>query len=397
MTSVLPLATGRPIRVCLVVGEESGDQLGAALMRALRARAENVEFFGVGGVAMSAEGLHGVFDISDLSIVGFIEIIRHLRHLLGRIRDAADAVLAWRPDVLVIIDSPEFTHRVAARVRRRLPSLPIIDYVSPSVWAWRPWRARAMRRYVDHVLALLPFEPEVHRRLGGPPCTFIGHPLSERAGAFRPGPSEEQRRRSAPPLLLVLPGSRRGEIRRMLLPFSQAVELLIDRVGELEIVLPTLPHLQAEVAEAVSRWRSPPRVLLTRSEREAAFRSARVALAASGTVTLELALAGVPTVAAYRVGTWEALVARFLIQTQTVILANLVLGENIVPEFLQEKCTSAALANAVQDLLADGPSRQRQIDAFARIPELMGAGRLNPSERAAEVVLTILGGACPPA
>lgn len=386
-------ATHRAIKVGLIAGEESGDQLGAALMRALRARNAPFEFVGVGGSAMTAEGLSSAFPIKDLSIIGMVEIVKRLPFLLKRIREAADAIVQADPDVLVIIDSPEFTHRVAAQVRRMRPAMPIIDYVSPSVWAWRPWRARAMRRYIDHVLCLLPFEPEVHQRLGGPPCTYVGHPLGERAVSLRPNEDEARRRDAEPPIILVLPGSRRGEIRRMLPSFAAAIGMVAERAGRFELVLPTLPHLQSTIAEAVADWPVAPRIIVTQTDKDAAFRSARAALAASGTVTLELALAGVPTIAAYRVAGWEAMIVRALIQIRTVILANLVLGENVVPEFLQERCTPGALAGALMQIVSDTPERRRQIEAFARIPAIMSIGRLIPSEKAAEAVQQIAAGA----
>src|ERR1700682_5930766 len=174
-------ARDQDLSIVLVAGEESGDQLGAPLMRALKVRTGGrVRFAGVGGREMAAEGLVSPFPIEELAIIGFATILQRLPLILRRIRDTAALVVATRPDALVIIDSPDFTHRVARRVRAMAPSIPILDYVSPSVWAWRPGRARAMHGYVDHVLAILPCEPRVHQRLGGPPCTYVGHPLLER-------------------------------------------------------------------------------------------------------------------------------------------------------------------------------------------------------------------------
>lgn len=383
-----PPSSARPLTIFLVAGEESGDRLGAALIRALRGRsASETEFLGVGGAEMAREGLRSPVPISELSIIGVVDAVRRLPRLLRLIADAARAAIAAKPDALVIIDSPEFTHRIAKRVRRAVPSMPIIDYVSPSVWAWRPWRARAMTRYVDHVLALLPFEPEAHRRLGGPPCTYVGHPLSERVASLRPSLAEQRRRDAKPPLILVLPGSRRSEVRRLLPPFSAALMHAAETLGPMEVVLPAVSNLQADIIEAVSGWPVRPRVICEEAEKQAAFRSARAALAASGTVTLELALAKVPTVAAYVVSEWDAFIARRLIQVPTVILANLVLGENIVPEFLQEKCTPEALSNALAQIVSDTPERQSQIDAFARLDEIMQIGSAVPSERAADIVI----------
>ena len=248
--------------VFIVAGEESGDRLGAPLMQALQqATGVAVRFSGVGGAQMAGQGLQSLFPLGDLAIMGFAAIPAGLPKILKRIRHTADAVIAAKPDVLVIIDSPEFTHRVARRVRAPAPEIPIVDYVCPSVWAWRPGRARAMRGYVDHVLALLPFEPAAMRRLGGPPCTFVGHPLSERVGAMRPNAEEARRRLADPPLLLVLPGSRAGEIRRMAGVFGQAVALLAQRIGKLDVVVPAVPRLAAMVQEAVKSWPVPVRVV----------------------------------------------------------------------------------------------------------------------------------------
>ncbi len=210
-----PQSRGR-CRSIIVAAEESGDALGAALAQALRgAQGGAVKLAGVGGRAMAAAGIASPFAIDELAIIGLTAIPRRLPTILRRIRETADAIVAARPDALVIIDSPDFTHRVARRVRRRAPSIPILDYVSPSVWAWRPGRARAMRAYVDQVLAILPFEPAVHARLGGPPCTYVGHPLIERIAELRPNADEARRRLADPPLVLVLPGSRSNEIRRL--------------------------------------------------------------------------------------------------------------------------------------------------------------------------------------
>jgi lipid-A-disaccharide synthase len=383
-------ATARNTNVFLVAAEESGDRLGSSLMRELRgALGGRVTFSGVGGGAMAEEGLSTLFPIDQLSIMGFASIPRKLPMILRRIRQTTDGVLAAKPDVLVIIDSPDFTQRVAKRVRARDPSIPIVDYVSPSVWAWRPGRARAISRYVDHLLALLPFEPEVHKRLGGPPCTYVGHPLLEELSTLRPNAAERERRKHDG-VLVVLPGSRGSEIRHHMQVFGETLSQLRAMGVRFEAVLPTLPHLAGLVRETSAGWPVQPRVVVGEDERRAAFRNARVALAKSGTVTLELALAGVPMATAYRVSAWEAFIARRVIQVPSVILANLVLGENVVPEFLQEDCNAARLAPALRDLFQDGDVRQRQLDAFARLDGIMSTGDRSPSQRAADCVIAAM-------
>ena len=375
--------------IFLVAGEESGDRLGGALIAALRKATDGqVRLSGVGGSHMAAQGVPSLFPLGDLAIVGIVAIAKNLPKILARISETAEAVIAAKPDVLVIIDSPEFTHRVARKVRARAPEIKVLDYVCPSVWAWRPGRAKAMRAYVDRVLALLPFEPAAMQRLQGPPTDFVGHPLAERVAELRPGTPEETRRRLAePPLLLVLPGSRSGEIRRMASMFSDTLRLVAARVDALEVVVPAVPRLAGAVAEAVASWPVPVRIVTDAAEKDAAFRTARAALTKSGTSTLELALAGVPMVAAYRVSTLEAVVGSLLISAHSAILANLVLGENIVPEFLQWHCSPEKLASALIPLLGDTPERRRQTEAFARLDQLMDIGGSVPSERAAALIL----------
>ncbi|WP_137044707.1 lipid-A-disaccharide synthase [Pseudolabrys sp. FHR47] len=375
--------------VYLVAGEESGDRLGAALIRALRRERPDIRFSAVGGSHMADEGVASLFPLGELAIIGFAAIVKNLPSILKRINETADTVVAAKPDLLVIIDSPEFTHRVARKVRARAPQIPIVDYVCPSVWAWRSGRAKAMRGYVDRVLALLPFEPAAMARLGGPPTVFVGHPLAEQVDKLRPegGPAS---RLEGPPLVLAMPGSRSGEVRRMAEVFGAALGQLAAQMGPFEVVVPTVERLETAVREAVARWPLPARVVTQPHEKYAAFRRARAALAKSGTSTLELALSGVPMVTGYKVAGLEAVVARLLIKVPSVILANLVLGRNVVPEFLQQDCTPKNLAQALAPLLADTPERRQQVQAFAELDEIMALGQGSPSEKAAAVVLATL-------
>jgi lipid-A-disaccharide synthase len=386
------MPTRAPPRVArkffLIATEESGDRLGANLMKVLRQRfGDAVQFEGVGGQSMDREGLVSLFPIEELSIIGLAAVAKQLPKVLRLIRTTSAAVIEASPDMLVIIDSPDFTHRVAKRVRAREPSIPIVDYVSPSVWAWRAGRARAMRAYVDHVLALLPFEPEEYWRLRGPPCTYVGHPLIEQIGLLRPDLEEQKRRDQPPPVLLVLPGSRRSEIRHHMTVFGEALGLLKAEGVAFEPVLATMPHLQEAIAGGLTGWPVQPRVVVGEQEKRAAFRTAHAALAKSGTVTLELAVAGVPMVAAYRVGPVEAWIMRRVIAVNSVILANLVIGENVVPEFLQQDCTPRKLSQALREVLDDTPSRRRQVEAFAKLDKIMSTGNRPPSVRAADVLL----------
>lgn len=378
-------------KIFLIATEESGDRLGSALMKVLRQRlGDGVQFVGVGGRTMAREGLESLFPIEQLSIVGFAAVVQQLPRILRLIRQTAEAVTEAVPDALVIIDSPDFTHRVARRVRARNPAIPVVDYVSPQLWAWRPGRARTMLGYVDHVLGLLPFEPAEYRKLGGPPCSYVGHPLVEQLSSLRPNAEEQARRDGEPPVLLVLPGSRRSEVRHHLDVFGATLGRLQAEGHAFEPMLPTMPHLEATIREGIASWPVKPQMVIGENEKRAAFRIARAALAKSGTVTLELALSGIPMVTAYRVGAIEAFILRRAIRVSSVILANLVIGKDVILEFLQEACTPEKLAPALADVLTDSPLRRQQVEAFAQLDTIMSTGNKSPSVLAADVVLATM-------
>lgn len=372
---------GAPLRVAILAGEVSGDQLAAALMGALGAQ-RDVTWHGVGGERMMAAGLAPLFSMDDIAVNGFDAIVRRLPQLLGKIAEAAEGVVAFRPDVLVIVDAPEFNHRVAKRVRARMPGVPIVNYVSPTVWAWRPGRARAMRAYVDLVLALFPFEPESHASLGGPPCVYVGHPLFEAM------------RRQTPPTgdaLLVLPGSRRGEIERLMPAFGAAAALA---AGERPIRLLAVPHLRARLEELAAGWPRPPEIISGPGSKEAAIEGARAALAASGTVTMELAAARVPMVVAYRLDAIGKAIKWLhpvlpIVKAPSMVLANIVLGENRIPAFLDDEGSPEALAAALRPLLENDAARTDQLQALEAFHEAMRVDGA-PAEKAAAAILQLL-------
>lgn len=383
----------RPFRLFIVAGEASGDALGARFVARLRQQLGDrpLELSGVGGGALIAEGLSSVFPQEDIAVMGFGPVIARLPLLLRRMADAAKAAAAFSPDLMLTIDAPDFSLRVAKKLRRLAPSVPIAHWVCPSVWAWRQGRARRMRPHVDRILALLPFEPAALARLGGPETVYVGHPLMEHLADYRPGPAETAQRADAEaPLVLVLPGSRRSEIRHLMPPFAEAVAQVAERLPQARFVLPAVPRLAEAIGEQVAGWPVKPEVVTGEAAKLAAFRRARAALAASGTVTLELALAQVPTVAAYRGAGWEAALARRLIKLPSVILPNLIIGESVVPEFIQDEASPDALAKALLAVIPEGAARQRQLDGFAAVETRMRSAGPSPAANAVAAALALV-------
>ena len=390
----MTLPARRSIRLFIVTGEPSGDALAAAFVREWRARHphEELELFGVGGPELAGEGLRSLFPQSDIAVMGFTAVLRRLRLILARIRQTVAAALTLAPDLVLTVDAPDFALRVTRQLRQRAPAVPIVHWVCPSVWAWRPGRAARMRPHVDRILALLPFEPERLRELGGPETVYVGHPLIARIGTLTPNEDESAvRARVDRPEILVLPGSRRSEVDRLLPVFGEALALIARELPDARFVLPAVEHLAERIEAETTRWPVPVEVVRGSEAKLASFRRARAALAASGTVTLELALARVPMVAGYRVRAIEATIVRRLIKVTTVLLPNLILGRKVVPEFIQQDCTPQALAQAILAVLPEGAARTAQLDAFEAMHDAM---RLDdgesPAARAVERVREIL-------
>lgn len=383
---------GAPPHVFLVATEPSGDLMGASLMAALRRRCgDGVRFSGVGGSRMAAEGLDSLFPLGDIAVMGAVELLPQLPRLFDRIRRTADAALAAKPDVLVSIDGLAFNARVAARLADR--AFPIVHFVAPKVWAWRPGRARKLAQLVDHLMVQLPFEPPWFER-HGLPTTYVGHPIIE-SGA---GKGDGARFRAAhgipadAPLLTVLPGSRRGEIKRLLPVFADTVRTLVGRHPDLRVVVPTVETVAAPVREAVASWPGQPILVDTDRDKHDAFAASDAALAASGTVALELGLARVPSVIAYRVNPLSAFVVRRMLTTKYANLVNIMLDRPAVPELLQENCTAGRLADAVDQLLTDPAAAAAQRAAYDEVAQMMLLpGGAVPGDRAADVVLDLIG------
>lgn len=368
----------------LIAGEPSGDSLGAALMAGLKQLCPDTRFRGVGGPLMEAEGLTSLFPMQDLTLMGVAEVLPRAPHLLRRVKETAEAALAANPAALITIDSPDFCLRVARKVKAARPDLPTIHYVAPSVWAWRPGRAAKMARVIDHVLALLPFEPP-YMTAAGMTCDFVGHPVVADPLA---SPQERAAWDGPRPLVLALPGSRRGEVTRLAPRFGAALGLLAQDHPGLRVALPTLASVEPLVRQVTADWPVQPQIVTEPAARRGAFAAADVALAASGTVSLQLAANGVPMVIGYDMNPVSMWLARRLVKTPSVTLVNLVSETRAVPEYLGAGCTPQALAAALRATLA-APGDQRA--AMALTMDRLGRGGEAPGLRAARSVLARLG------
>ena len=377
----------------MIAGEPSGDLLGAALLAGLRElRGDALSVEGIGGPAMAAEGLASRFPMDELSVMGLAEILPRLPRLLARIRETAEAVVAMRPDALVTIDSPDFSLRVARAARRRLPDLRTIHYVAPSVWAWRPGRAARMAKVIDHVLALLPFEPP-YMQAAGMTCDFVGHPAAAvpRATAAEIADLRRDLGIGARPLLLLLPGSRQGEVRRLAPVFADVLARLRAGRPDLAALVPAAAPVAGLVRELMPPDAQGQPLILDPSagtaRKHAAFAAADAALAASGTVSLELAAQGAPMVIAYDANPLSVAIARRLLRIDTATLVNLVTDTRIVPEFIFENCRADRIAPAVARLLDDPAAAAAQRAADDEAMRLLGRGGEPPGLRAARSVL----------
>jgi lipid-A-disaccharide synthase len=381
----------KPMKLFLIAGEPSGDRLGASLMAGLKTLEPSVEFAGIGGPLMQAEGLQSLFPMEELSVMGIAEVLPKYRALKRRIAQSAAAALAYAPAAMITIDSPDFCLRVAKIVKHARPTLRTIHYVAPSVWAWRPGRAAKMAKVIDHVMALLPFEPP-YMTAAGMTCDFVGHPVVSDPVATPAGGAQFRADYGiAPdvPLLLVLPGSRRGEITRLAPHFGGVVAQVIARHPSARILIPTVQSQSSLVQDLTKHWQGQPVYLNAPSplERAAAFTAADMALAASGTVSLELAAQSCPMVIAYDLNPVTYWLMRRMMLVGTVTLVNLVTNTRTVPEFLGKRCRAELITPAVLHLLANGGE---QLDAMRLTMQRLGQGSDAPGLRAARSVLSAL-------
>jgi len=382
------------MRVFLIAGEASGDRLGAALMAGLKSL-ESMEFQGVGGHLMQAEGMSSLFDMDELSVMGLAEIIPKYPHLRRRLHQTANAVLEARPDVLITIDSPDFCLRVAKLVKAK-SDIRTVHYVAPSVWAWRAGRARKMARVVDQVLALLPFEPP-YMEAAGVACDFVGHPVVSEPQANAEQIQEFKARHGIEGALwMILPGSRRGEVQRLGARFTDVVQRVMAQRPDLSVVIPTTASVAPMVREMVEGWPVAPVILdptetdaeTAKAEKRAAFGAADWALAASGTVSLELAAAGTPMVIAYDLNPLSRFIISRMLTVDTLTLVNLVSDTWAVPEFIGTRCLPELIAPAMLEVM-QAPGAQRA--AMELTMQRLGRDGEAPGLRAARAVLARMG------
>ncbi len=376
----------------LVAGESSGDYLGSRLMQALKVETgRKVRFVGVGGPRMQAEGIDLLFPQSDLAHMGLFELIIHLPRIVRRIYQTIASVKKLKPDAVITIDSPDFCFRVAKKVKGL--GIPLIHYVAPTVWAWRPKRAKKIAAFLDHLLVLLPFEPPYFTK-EGLACTFVGHPLVE-SGADHGDAAAFRKRIEAPEgarFLALLPGSRSGEVKKLLPIFRSAVCRLAKRYPNLHLVVPTVPAVASKVEKELKNWSIPVHVIRNDKEKYDAFAACDAALACSGTVSVELAMASVPTIIAYKVSVLTVMLYRRFIKAKYATLLNIMKDREVMPEYLQEECMPEKLAEAVERLLDDATVCQAQKDELDEIGAWLGRGQFIPSEKAASTVLKIVRG-----
>lgn len=377
------MAQNSGLHIMIAAGENSGDRLGAQLMASLKHAQADIKITGLGGPDMQAQGLASLFPMDDIAVMGVGEILARLRLILRRISQMVDFVVRENPDILVLIDSPEFAHRVAKKVKKQKPDLLIIDYVAPSVWAWRQRRAKKMRNYFDHVLAILPFEPNVFKALNGPDCTYVGHPATENLAPIDTESSRAENSRvenfrekykieNTDSLIAVLPGSRMSEVKRMLNPLHETIKRVAQDADNLQFIIPAVPHLKEFITASVTDWDVDVLVIEGADDKLGLFHAAHCAIAASGTSSFELGLVGLPMIIGYRMGAFMEFIGAHLIRTPSVVLPNLILDKPIVPEFLGTRCHADLLAPALLALINnDGKCRDRQMAAFVEMRRIM--------------------------
>ncbi len=386
------MSTSNKLKIYLIAGEPSGDLLGSRLMRALVKKTDgNVEFYGTGGDTMEAEGLKSLFDISDLAVMGLIEVIPSIPKVLRHIKSTVADILQIKPDIVITIDSWSFSCRVHKALRKLKTGIPQLHYVAPQVWAWKKKRARTMYKYIDGLMTLLPQEPKYFTPYHLE-TTFVGHPVIESEVLHADG-DEFRRKYNIPAnkkIISILPGSRHNEVKMLMSVFLDSAKILLEKDPNFYFVIPTVKTVSKQVKAIAAASGLPLQVVETQEDRYNAFRASSAAIAASGTVALELAICHIPHIIAYKVSKLTAFIAARIMKIQFVNLSNIMLGREIVPELLQQRCVSGNIAQYILELLKHGDLYQKQMDGFAKVKEILSNGEQTPSENAADVVLNMI-------
>lgn len=380
------------MKIYLIAGEPSGDLLGSRFMRAMRQKAAGgVEFYGIGGDTMEVEGLESLFDISDLAIMGLTEVIPSIPRVLKRIKETVKDIVRVQPDVVITIDSWSFSSRVHKALRKLKISIPQVHYVAPQVWAWKKKRAKTMNKYIDHLLTLFPYEPKYFTPYGLN-TQFVGHPVIESEVILAKG-DDFRKKYNIPTdkkIITVLPGSRKTEVAKLLPVFIESAKELSNGENNFYFVIPTVKTVAKTVKEMVEKSGLPMLIVETQEDRYGAFRASSAAIAASGTVALELAICDIPHIIAYKVSAFSAMLVRKFLHIQFVNLSNILLGREIVPELLQERCVKGNIRNYIQELLRHEDLYEKQISGFAKVREILGQGIQTPSQNACDIILKII-------
>ena len=383
----------RPL-IYVIAGEVSGDIIGAKLIREIkRSQKHKFSFAGVGGEQMTNEGVQSLFPISEMAVMGIFELVPHVPNLIRRIHETVQDIIIKKPVAVISIDSKAFTMRVAKLIQKKQKEsdkgIKLIHMVAPTVWAWRPGRAKNISKFLDHLLTLFPFEPPFFTRYGLP-TTFIGHPLAEQpvgcSSVYRNIHDVDE----ATKIISLLPGSRPGEIKRLLPTFKKTLDLLIKKYPNIHIAMPTVVSVKGMLRRETLGWKTPVSIITDPEMKLNAFAASSAALAASGTVTLELALAKVPSVIAYKVNPLSAIIGYFLVNHDAVVLPNKLMGKEIFPLYLQWKCTPCNLYKAVTQKI-ENPTDQL-IEVSDAIRNMLRPNRQSSQSLAAQIIINLVAG-----
>jgi len=355
-------------KIALIAGEASGDKIGADLIKKL-SLSHKIEIFGVGGEELSTHGLKSLFPYEELSLIGPWAILKNIKELNKKLKLTIKSIVSYKPDILIIIDSPEFTHRVAKNIKKYFPNIPIINYVPPLVWVWRSYRARLMKKYITHILSIYPFEPKIFRELDGPPSIYIGNPLFDN---IKKRESPKIINSSETKIILFMPGSRQSEIDKLLRPSLHSFKYMKSKGYQFKIIIPTFYKYKAKLEKSISAYDLDFEIILDEGEKIKFFYSADVALVASGSATLELSAAKLPMVVIYKLNLLNYVFALLLnLHKRSISLPNLILKKNLVPELIQKDCNASNISKNLLELFNDEKKRDIQLKGFSEINEIM--------------------------